>query len=569
MAKAEELKVFADMVNKVGLANAKALIREGKVNYNSDWSFDAGDGNKLLGETEDWSNFSKYHLAINPDAEPNTKAYYGFPFGKDGEIYASAVRAIRTRAAQNNHTAIFKEAGFLLEKIKEKESNMAEEEKVEIDEDGKIKAEEKEDYGMEDVYATAEEAEVRAKELGGKGHHEMKVEIEEEEKTMYMPFPTHEEYEKALALIKENEVEVEEEEEEKVVENSQNICDCEENKAQCDCNHEQKNHDLDQTFNISGIEIFSTGIWNGDKYTKDDLSHLVNNFDKTGFQPPVKLGHNEEQPEMKDGDPALGYVDKVYMQGSKLLADFKELPKKVYEAIKRGNYKRVSSEIYWNYKSNGKTLDRVLKAVALLGSEIPAVTNLEAIEGLYDNCEVAKGYYSEKESELMDNIISMKDYEELQSKVQALQNENKKAITELNEAKAEQRAEKISDIIISNKEAGKILPSFEKEVTALLSSATDTKVYSYTLDEKTVELSQFDLVEKIITSLPKLVEFAEVSSNGEFVVDRQPYTNAGDEVDRRAKLYIQHGKADDYSKALELVFADDSVLEQEYKNIIE
>ena len=147
MAKAEELKVFADMVNKVGLANAKALIREGKVNYNSDWSFDAGDGNKLLGETEDWSNFSKYHLAINPDAEPNTKAYYGFPFGKDGEIYASAVRAIRTRAAQNNHTAIFKEAGFLLEKIKEKESNMAEEEKVEIDEDGKSKPKKKKIMG--------------------------------------------------------------------------------------------------------------------------------------------------------------------------------------------------------------------------------------------------------------------------------------------------------------------------------------------------------------------------------------------------------------------------------------
>ncbi|HAI44101.1 MAG TPA: hypothetical protein DCM40_41375, partial [Maribacter sp.] len=67
----------------------------------------------------------------------------------------------------------------------------------------------------------------------------------------------------------------------------------------------------------------------------------------------------------------------------KLLADFKEIPQVLYDAMKRGNYKRVSSEIYWNYTNNGSVLDRVLKAVAILGTEIPAVTNLEAIENLY------------------------------------------------------------------------------------------------------------------------------------------------------------------------------------------
>ena len=98
---------------------------------------------------------------------------------------------------------------------------------------------------------------------------------------------------------------------------------------------------------------------------------MIENFEQTGFQPPLKLGHNEAQPEMKDGEPALGYVDKIYKEGSKLLADFKEIPKKVYEAMKRGNYKRVSSEIFWNYKNNGKVLDRVLKAVSQSRSSTP------------------------------------------------------------------------------------------------------------------------------------------------------------------------------------------------------
>ena len=100
---------------------------------------------------------------------------------------------------------------------------------------------------------------------------------------------------------------------------------------------------------------------------------------------------------------------------------------------------------------------------------------------------------------------------------------------------------------------------------ALLETTNDNKVYSYTVEEKTIELSQFELVESIIESLPKLVEFAEISESGEFIVDRLPYDNAGDEVDRRAKLYIKHGKASQYSEALDLVLKDDETLKAEYE----
>ena len=83
-------------------------------------------------------------------------------------------------------------------------------------EDVEVKEEEeiKEKLMEKDVYATAEEAEVRAEEMGGKGSHEMKIEIEEKEEVRYMPFPTHDEYEQALS-------EETEEKEEVVVESSQ------------------------------------------------------------------------------------------------------------------------------------------------------------------------------------------------------------------------------------------------------------------------------------------------------------------------------------------------------------
>lgn len=454
------------------------------------------------------------------------------------------------------------------------------------DKEEKIKEEEKvtETYALpKDVYETAEEAEERAKEMGGKGSHSMKIVMEDDKEIVaFMPFPTHDAYDKAL---KEEEMRMEEkedkekmekkEEEEEVKENSQLDCDCEDEKPACDCDKTEtlaNNHSVETTFNLEGVEIFSTGVWNGDKYTQEDLQNMVENFDQTGFQPPLKLGHNEEQPEMLDGEPALGFVDRIYTEGTKLLADFSSLPKKVYEAIKRGNYKRVSSEIYWNFKNNGQVLDRVLKAVALLGSEIPAVTNLEAIEGLYAKAVgegVIKKHYEQKESELMieeEQSVSLKEYQELQNKVAELEGEKTKAIETLEQSKREQKSSTIKAYISDMKEEGKILPSFETEISALMESSSDEKVYSYTLDEKTIELSQFELIQNVFSKMPKLVNFAEVSVDGEFIIERKPYTNAGEEVDRRTKLVIEKGLAKDYKEGLEVVFKDDEQLKTDYFN---
>jgi len=149
-----------------------------------------------------------------------------------------------------------------------------------------------------------------------------------------------------------------------------------------------------QTFNINGVEIFSSGTWNGDNYNNADIDNMCAAFGDVGFKPPLKLGHEEGS---KDGQPAIGWVDKIYRVGNKLLADFKELPMKVYDAIKRGNYKQVSSEIFWDYHSNDKIFSRVLKGVALLGADIPAVTSLDGLENLYhDKNNIFKKYEFDK-----------------------------------------------------------------------------------------------------------------------------------------------------------------------------
>jgi hypothetical protein len=143
---------------------------------------------------------------------------------------------------------------------------------------------------------------------------------------------------------------------------------------------------MSETFVLNGVPIFSTGRWNNDEYTEADLDHMIAAYNQVGFKPPIKLGHDPSQPLAKsDGMPAIGWVTNLRRVGKQLYADLQNLPKKVYEAIKRKNYDRVSAEVYWDYnEGSGKVYPRVLKALSLLGAEIPAVTSLAALEGLYD-----------------------------------------------------------------------------------------------------------------------------------------------------------------------------------------
>ncbi len=124
--------------------------------------------------------------------------------------------------------------------------------------------------------------------------------------------------------------------------------------------------------NIKGVEIFKTGVHNGDTYTEKDLDDMVSAFGVLDYRPAIKIGHTKDAP----GSPAYGWVQNITRDGDKLRADFTDMHDSVVEAIRNKSYDRCSSEIYFNLKRGGKDYRRALKAVALLGAEVPAVANL-------------------------------------------------------------------------------------------------------------------------------------------------------------------------------------------------
>jgi hypothetical protein len=104
-------------LNRKGYDHAKGLIQAGKVN----------DGKWEKPNLEDFKDIEEYalfHLGKDPEADPNTAEAYAYTYGRGGEVYIQALRAIRSAAAgargATRNEEIFNAAGGLLEMIDEK-----------------------------------------------------------------------------------------------------------------------------------------------------------------------------------------------------------------------------------------------------------------------------------------------------------------------------------------------------------------------------------------------------------------------------------------------------------------
>jgi len=118
---------MAVQLHRPGATHARSMIRAGRVDQDSSWSFSADDGNAILGDPPDWTRYGSFHLGVNTEEKRDTKAHWMYPFGKlvngRGVVFRSALRAIRTRSSQQGHTAIFEEAGKLMALLDEEKKD--------------------------------------------------------------------------------------------------------------------------------------------------------------------------------------------------------------------------------------------------------------------------------------------------------------------------------------------------------------------------------------------------------------------------------------------------------------
>jgi len=335
-----------------------------------------------------------------------------------------------------------------------------------------------------------------------------------------------------------------------------------------------------KVFDIKDVEIFSSGTWNGDKYTNDDLDSMVSAFHSLGdkIKPFIKLGHSEKQKLLQqDGYPSAGWITGLKRNGSKLVADMSGIPKKIYELIKNKAFGRWSSEIYWNIKENGQKHKRVLKAVALLGADTPAVTNLDDFINLYEldeenlkeyivnentiEAETKEYENLEKEANDMPEIKELeKKLEDTNSKLEetnsALEQSKKDysdAQEKLNEIKTNSYKETVLNYLEDKTEKGLITPAQKQIYCALAMNdvATETDgLYTYSYAEgdekKTIEYkSSFDLVKKAIDNKTPEVDLDEKSEKGK-ETEKKTYSKKNESEDKQDDFLVE--KSEEYIK---------------------
>lgn len=225
---------------------------------------------------------------------------------------------------------------------------------------------------------------------------------------------------------------------------------------------------------IRNAEIFAVGTHNGLTFKDEDLDGIVAAFNelRDAGQVPLKFGHNDKQP-LTDGQPALGWVEKVWKAGGKLLADFTDIPNEVFSAIRNKLYKKVSVELHPNVKRDGASYPWVLSAVALLGADRPAVRGLKDLQALAMSLSGA-GFQSDGEPVAFtsDTSIAIGD--------QSTMTPEEEARLRQQLAQATQKAEEATSALkkFSEEVQAEKVKTHRAAVTALLETAiTEGRIY--------------------------------------------------------------------------------------------
>jgi hypothetical protein len=111
-------------LNDAAVAQARKLIDRGAVDQQTEWSDaapSADDGNTEI-EKHGWDGYAAWHLAIDPEANEETKKRYRFPYGDFRKVNRAALIHGKQRASQNGHGEIERAFDDLLQHLDTKRS---------------------------------------------------------------------------------------------------------------------------------------------------------------------------------------------------------------------------------------------------------------------------------------------------------------------------------------------------------------------------------------------------------------------------------------------------------------
>lgn len=317
-------------------------------------------------------------------------------------------------------------------------------------------------------------------------------------------------------------------------------------------------------------DIFSAGKWNGDEYTEADLDAMVANYQKLkkefpAFRVPLKVDlfrNTKDADKRHGGQPNVGIITDIKRIGKRLYAHIERIPKAVKEIIENGGYQQVSAEIAWNLKVGEEKLSRVLLGVALLGTELPGVHNLEEFAGFYedenkDGAEFKTHVYEEKQVEgrqgpdqkSKQGGDTMPEIKELQDQLDKQAAELKKYKDEAETLRKENQALKDKEAkLVTDQKAAEIKVYVDGLVKAGKVRPADEAVVQNSLVK--LEGEELANMKKFYEGQPNIVEFeektkqaeaakkTEETSDEEILKEFKADPNMGDENGQKAHFLV-------------------------------
>ena len=148
-----------------------------------------------------------------------------------------------------------------------------------------------------------------------------------------------------------------------------------------------------KTVEVGEIDLMGPGIWNGIKFTENDLREISRNFAtlKDRVKVWLTLGHSGRLgTQQRAGIPSVGWFNRLWYDAAtrRLRGFLTDVPQKLAELIKAKAYRTISMEYLRRFRDEptGKVFNRVAVGCGLLGAELPAVTTnrtLDAVRDLY------------------------------------------------------------------------------------------------------------------------------------------------------------------------------------------
>jgi len=322
------------------------------------------------------------------------------------------------------------------------------------------------------------------------------------------------------------------------------------------------------------VEIFAVGKWNGLDFTIEDLKLMSAAFNKLRdvHKVPLKMGHNDEQP-FTDGQPALGWVGDVFVEGDKLMAEFIDIPDVVFSAMQSNLYKHVSVELDMGVEHKGDFYPWVLSGVALLGADIPAVNTLSDLQAYmgkelhYQKRAVFTASSKKARSKTMSDHDKDAEVESLKAQLAASKGENEKLLTsnlELERKLTTQKAEfKALEVAETHRKQVEERGTLEQKLDTMVK---EKKITPFTRDDllrdydeaqdKSVVKFAVEKLEKTIDANPAYFG-AEQARQRQEKLDNEEGKRADEIVVERTREYMaKHGEKDFTTAKRQVLQAD-------------